>query len=421
MADRSLIVAYGDGPDPASQPANELAQARAETLASAIVSCWPAPGARPSIRTIPIGSVLLERGLCQAPVVIMGDASLTGSRLTQLLDALDGRCVPAVLLLDRPALAQLGDVPGIVTMPSDVPPGVIAPVLYALGQRQHTVERLATELAVAHHCQGGMHGEISRMHEELSLAARIQRDFMPRAAVRTETFDIAVLYQPTGYVSGDMYSVRGIDERTVGILVADAVGHGVPAALLTMVIARSVQSAPAHIQRDPSAMLARLNTDLMVAQSGSTRFVTAIYATLDLVTNRARVAGAGHPPPFHITRRGVERVETDGPLLGVFDDATFGVTDLTLGPAETLLIYTDGFETCFPKAGATNHELRMPTTTYVDHFARLCAPESAATLEEAMAELRATLTEQAGSLHQADDVTALAIAAKEAGASRRAA
>ena len=412
MAERSLIVAHGESPD---------SERRALAIAEAVVRRWPIAGERPSLRTLPLGAALLDRGPCQSPVLIVGDESLSGSRLVQLMDVLDGRCIPAVLLLNERSLAECGHVPGIVTMPEIADPSIVAPILFALGHRQHTVDRLSTELAVAQHCQGGMHGEISRMHEELSLAARIQREFMPRSPVRTEDFDIAVLYQPTGYVSGDMYSVRGVDERTVGILVADAVGHGVPAALLTMVIARSVQSAPVHVQRDPAALLARLNSDLMVAQSGSTRFVTAIYATLDLVTRRLRIAGAGHPPPLKISRRGVEPIETDGPLLGVFEDATFGVTDVTLAPGQTMLIYTDGFETCFPKAGATSHELRMPTTTYVDHFARLCSPENAASLEESMAELRAMLTEQAGSLHQADDVTALAIAAKETASARCAA
>lgn len=410
MAERTLIVAHG-----------ETGAEHAQRLAGEILARWPSVADRPSIRLLPYVSLLLERALCQSPTLVVGDASLSGSRLSQLLDALDGRCVPAVLLLDKASLRTAGEAAGLVLMEVGADPATIAPVLYALGQRQHTVERLAHELAISHHCQGGMHGEISRMHEELTLAARIQRDFMPRSGFKAEGYDIAVLYQPTGYVSGDMYSVRGIDERTVGVLVADAVGHGVPAALLTMVIARSVQSAPIHVLRDPSALLTRLNTDLMVAQSGSTRFVTAVYATLDLVTNRARIAGAGHPPPLRISSQGVERVETDGPLLGVFDDATFGVTDVTLSPGQTLLIYTDGFETCFPRAGATDHELRVPTTTYFEHFARLCSPESAATLEEAMAELRGKLTEQAGSLHQADDVTALAIAAKDVGAARRAA
>lgn len=277
MPERSLIVAHGDGPD-----AERLAQA----LGEKIIRRWPVPSEAPAIRLLPVGSALLERGSCRSPVLIVGDESIGGPRLVQLFDALDGRCIPAVVLLDDAALATTGSVPGIVTMPHATDASIVASVLFALGQRQPTVDRLATELAVAQHCQGGMHGEISRMHEELSLAARIQREFMPRSPVRTETFDIAVLYQPTGYVSGDMYSVRGIDERSVGILVADAVGHGVPAALLTMVIARSVQSAPIHVQRDPAALLGRLNADLMVAQSGSTRFVTAIYATLDLVTRQ---------------------------------------------------------------------------------------------------------------------------------------
>src|SRR5690606_26587896 len=84
---------------------------------------------------------------------------------------------------------------GVVVVSRGADCTTLGPMLYALLQRQHTVERLSHELAIANHCQGGMHGEISRMHEELTLAARIQRDFMPKSGVRTERFDIAVLYQ----------------------------------------------------------------------------------------------------------------------------------------------------------------------------------------------------------------------------------
>ncbi len=404
MPTETLIVAHGDGDS-----------ARCESLVSSIIEHWPAGFERPVVRTVGHGSLALERSLAQHATLVVGDASLRGARLTQLLDMLDGRCVPALVLLENGAVDVAAGAPGIVVWGADADPARIASVLYALGLRQHTVQRLAHELVIAQHCQGGMHGEISRMHEEMSLAAKIQRDFMPRGAIEAEGFEIAVLHQPTGYVSGDMHCVRQIDDRTVGVLVADAVGHGVPAALLTMIIARSVQSAPVHVLSDPSAMLDRLNTDLMAAQSGATRFVTAIYATVDTRTRLARVAGAGHPPPLLVSRSGVTKIETDGPLLGVFDDATFGVTDVSLTPGQTLLIYTDGFETCFPRDGADAHEIRMPTMTYVEHFARLCDPKSAASLEEAMAELRGMLLEQAGSLHQADDVTALAIAARDVG------
>lgn len=400
MASSTLVVAHGSG-----------CAEHAEALALRVVRHWPG-GGRPEVRLLPFGDLLLETKGGTSPTLVVGDDTLVGARLSQMLDALDGRCIPAVLLLPPGLREAVGPTPGVVVWDEGADPALLAPVLYAMGVRQETVTRLNHELAIAHHCQGGMHDEISRVHEEMSLAARIQKDFMLREGLEIDGFEVAVLHQPTGYVSGDMYGVRRVDKGMSGVLIADAVGHGVPAALLTMVIARSVQAAPPHVLADPSVMLARLNADLMAAQSGGTRFVTAVYATVEHATRRVRVAGAGHPPPLWIRSGSVERIETDGPLLGVFEDATFSVTEITMNADETLLLYTDGFETCFPAAETEAHRLRRPTMTYVEHFARLCNPESAASLEEAMAELRATMLEQAGSLHQADDVTALAIAAK---------
>ncbi|MBX3362539.1 MAG: SpoIIE family protein phosphatase [Phycisphaeraceae bacterium] len=134
---------------------------------------------------------------------------------------------------------------------ADASPARIATALCTLALRQHTVQRLAHELAIAQHCQGGMHGEISRMHEEMSLAAKIQRDFMPRGPVESPRVHHRGSAPAYRLRLGDMHCVRQVDDRTLGVLVADAVGHGVPAALLTMIIARSVQSAPAHVMADP--------------------------------------------------------------------------------------------------------------------------------------------------------------------------
>ena len=111
MPTGTLIVAHGDGDS-----------ARWESLVSSIIEHWPAGFERPVVRTVGHGSLALERSLAQHATLVVGDASLKGARLTQLLDMLDGRCVPALVLLENGAVDVAAGAPGIVVWGADADP-----------------------------------------------------------------------------------------------------------------------------------------------------------------------------------------------------------------------------------------------------------------------------------------------------------
>jgi phosphoserine phosphatase RsbU/P len=308
---------------------------------------------------------------------------------------------------------------GILVEPWSVDPRFLACALYALAERQGAVDGLARDLRIAQSSHGGVRGEMDKIHEELNLAAMVQREFLPKRLPDVSGLEFGVLFRPATYVSGDIYDVVKLDEHRVGFFIADAVGHGVPAALLTMVISRSLRMTESSPQGPrlvaPAEAMGRLNAELIRSQRESPRFVTAVYGLIDTQTRRVTLAGAGHPPPLKIGRGGaVERIETDGPLLGVFQDEVFHQVSFQLGDDETLLLYSDGFETAFPgeSAGGGNEQVGRPTLRYVEHFARLAGVDGSGALDEAMTELAAALDRQSGSLHQIDDVTALAIASR---------
>jgi serine phosphatase RsbU (regulator of sigma subunit) len=214
-----------------------------------------------------------------------------------------------------------------------------------------------------------------------------------------------VVFRPAGYVSGDVFDVRRVGSRSVAFFVADAVGHGVPAALMTLLVARTLRSLDSSEALDPEAALTRLNCELCAQQTGRQRFVTAVYGVLDTQSGRLRISGAGHPPPILAGVRGVERIETDGPLLGVFDGAEFPAVELELGADDVLILFSDGFETAVPDPGAQGRRLKLPTRRYVEHLVG-CRSDGS-TLAEAAERLEQDLDSQAGSLHQPDDVTAV--------------
>ncbi len=203
---------------------------------------------------------------------------------------------------------------------------------------------------------------LSRLDGELRLAGRLQRDFLPRSLPRVGPARFAALFRPAAHVSGDFYDVMRLDEDHVGFYVADAVGHGVPAALLTMFIKHTLatkQIGPGDRYRllSPAESMARLNVSLLEQGLSGSTFATAAYGIVDVHTGRVTLARGGHPSPLRLGADGtVTPVECDGGLLGILPDETFTETTFTLAAGDRLLLYTDGVEVAFAEASADSLE-----------------------------------------------------------------
>jgi sigma-B regulation protein RsbU (phosphoserine phosphatase) len=187
------------------------------------------------------------------------------------------------------------------------------------------------------------------LDEQLRLAQRLQMDFLPRRMPEVIGGRFAARLEPAAWVSGDFYDIFRLDERHVGFYVADAVGHGVPAALLTVFVKKSLQTKRIDGKQyeliPPDEALRLLNADLLSAELRETPFITLVYGVYNEETRRCCYARAGHPKPILLGPQGsLETLEGDGPLLGVFAGATFEARERPLAPGERLLLYTDGAE-----------------------------------------------------------------------------
>ncbi len=273
--------------------------------------------------------------------------------------------------------------------------------------RRRPVRQLRRENSVAQRFHGGLRGQITKIHEEMQLAAMVQREFLPETLPDIPGVDFGVLYRPSNYVSGDIYDVSRLDEDHVGIFLADAVGHGVPAALMTMVICRSLTTheivdGQPHLL-EPADVMGRLNQQMISRGTDKARFATAVYALVNCRERRMTVAGAGHPPPLLL--RGdspVEELTTEGGLLGVFDHEEYDQITVAMGADDRLIVYSDGFEQAFPSTRTPQSDHRMPTTQYRREFECL---RDCPTAEAMIARLQERLDCQSGSLHQVDDLT----------------
>jgi sigma-B regulation protein RsbU (phosphoserine phosphatase) len=179
------------------------------------------------------------------------------------------------------------------------------------------------------------------INKELEIARRIQSFTLPQTVPTLAGFEIAARYAPMSAVAGDFYDFLCVDEKRVGILVADVTGHGVPAALIASMlkVAFAGQAAHAH---DPVRVLTGLNSAL--CGKFEEHFVTAAYLFVDLEKSLLHYSAAGHPPLMLASRaaRNVREIEENGLMLGMFPEAAYSSVEIHFSPGDRCLLYTDG-------------------------------------------------------------------------------
>jgi serine phosphatase RsbU (regulator of sigma subunit) len=183
--------------------------------------------------------------------------------------------------------------------------------------------------------------QLKTIQGEMDTARQIQLSILPREIPAIKGLDIAARYIPMTSVAGDFYDFIPIDEKRIGILVADVSGHGMPAALISSML-KIALDGQIKCASDPARVLAGLNRALCGKFKG--HFVTAAYIFVDTEKQSLRYAGAGHPPLIlrdqsaAATREFVE----NGLFLGFFPEATYTSVELPFKPGDWGVLYTDG-------------------------------------------------------------------------------
>ncbi len=178
------------------------------------------------------------------------------------------------------------------------------------------------------------------IHKELQIAQQIQSSTLPRSVPALAGLDIAARYVPMSAVAGDFYDFLLVDEKHVGVLIADVTGHGVPAALIASMLKVAFAGQSAHAD-DPARLLTGLNRAL--CGKFEDHFVTAAYIFVDMDARMLRYAGAGHPPLFLASHtNGVSQIEENGLMLGLFPEAEYTAKEIPIRSGDRYLLYTDG-------------------------------------------------------------------------------
>src|SRR5918993_3239155 len=181
------------------------------------------------------------------------------------------------------------------------------------------------------------------IEQELMLARSIQRASLPQVVPELEGWQISPYYQPAREVGGDFYDFHLLSEGRLGLVVGDATGKGVPAALVmstTCGMLRAVSQA--LVSSSPGEILERVN-EALVPSIPSNMFVTCFYAILDPTSATLSYANAGHDLPYlHRGRGEAEELRARGTPLGLMPGMGYEEKEIELDVGEGVFFYSDG-------------------------------------------------------------------------------
>src|ERR671911_808440 len=178
--------------------------------------------------------------------------------------------------------------------------------------------------------------------QELKLARSIQRASLPEEVPHLEGWQISPYYQPAREVGGDFYDFHLLSEGRVGLVVGDATGKGVPAALVMSTACGMLQAvSQASGPSSPGGVLAQVN-EALSARIPTNMFVTCFYAVIDPERGTLRYANAGHDLPYLWSGGECEELRARGMPLGLMPAMSYEEGEVTLEEDQGVLFYSDG-------------------------------------------------------------------------------
>jgi serine phosphatase RsbU (regulator of sigma subunit)/ketosteroid isomerase-like protein len=185
--------------------------------------------------------------------------------------------------------------------------------------------------------------ERERMEQELRVARRIQQASLPKEVPTLEGWQISPYYQPAREVGGDFYDFFDLQDGRVGVVVGDATGKGIPAALVAEATSNMLRAVAQAFFASPGEVLTRVN-ETLVARIPPNMFVTCFYAILEEESGSLSYANAGHTLPCckRHNEDQADELRARGMPLGLMLGMPYEEKETTLAPGDVVLLCTDG-------------------------------------------------------------------------------
>ena len=197
----------------------------------------------------------------------------------------------------------------------------------------------------------------NKLEFDLRLASSIQRYLLPENLPQTDSLEFAVKYLPQQLIGGDFYDFFKLPHGTIGVVIGDVSGKGIPAAIL-MALCQTKLRYIAMSGKSPAQTLCLLNSEMVHAMR-SDMFITIIYLVIDPKSGEAKFARAGHEPPLLAradSDEAAQPLKSSGMALGMVSEELFDEVmedaSFKMNSGDVLVLYTDGLtEAANPEGG----------------------------------------------------------------------
>jgi phosphoserine phosphatase RsbU/P len=220
------------------------------------------------------------------------------------------------------------------------------------------LETLATEAAVAIE-NARLYRETlekGKMEQEMRIAAEIQQALLPEPSRKGPFFDAFGQSVACRSIGGDFFDYVDLPGGVFGFALGDVAGKGPPAALLSAMM-QGMFAAQAASSDRPSQTITRVNLALY-RRGIESRFVTLMYGSLER-DGKLTYCNAGHNPPLVVGKGAVRRLEVGGPIVGLFEAASFTEETVELAPGDWLIVFSDGVSEALAADGEEYGEARI--------------------------------------------------------------
>ncbi|HOM38393.1 MAG TPA: SpoIIE family protein phosphatase [Spirochaetota bacterium] len=175
--------------------------------------------------------------------------------------------------------------------------------------------------------------------EELLLAKNIQKAIIPVEKIENKKIKIVSIYKPIEELGGDFFDVIET-ERGFLVFISDVSGHGIPAAIITVMIKAYIDSTPTYKKEDPKKLLEEINKKLI--DKTNNNFVTVFAGFYNKYLNTLTYAKAAHNSPVMIRENNLISLDSRGKFLGVFENIEIEEKKIQLQKNDKIIIFTDG-------------------------------------------------------------------------------
>ncbi|NOX17510.1 MAG: PP2C family protein-serine/threonine phosphatase [Chlorobi bacterium] len=244
--------------------------------------------------------------------------------------------------------------------------------------------------------------ESEKFNAELEAARQIQKGLLPRVLPENDELSAAAYSTISKEVGGDFYDLYKMEDGKYGILIGDASGKGLPAAMLISQIQAIIKSDVSH-RRSINRTLSILNAYLKTFSSAK-NFATLFYGILDAAKGEMVYSNAGHNFPLLVKQNGeIKRLRTTGPALGLMRQIEYEEKTISIGKNETLFLFTDGLSETLNNNGEMFGEERIEN---------ICLNNKENVPSEILDEVKRELKNFRSARYENDDTTFMAVKRK---------